>query len=158
MAETGSKLKPALVYAAAIIIVLVVGGLIGTSIRPDAWYAEIRKPPFNPPNWVFGPVWSILYVMIGVAGARVYLRDPHGKAVTLWIVQMILNWAWTPLWFGLHQMWLAFAVILALWISIAMFIAAARRTDGVAAALFIPYLGWVSFAMLLNGSIAYLNS
>ena len=158
MAQTHPGQRPALIYAASIIVVLIVGGLIGTSIGPATWYTEIRKPPFNPPNWVFGPVWTLLYIMIGTAFARVYLRDPGGKAVKIWVVQMLLNWAWTPLWFGLHQMWLAFAVISALWIAIVSFIVVARRTDRLAAVLFVPYLAWVSFAALLNGSIAYLNT
>ena len=158
MNTTRSSIHPALVYLVAIVVVIAVGSAIGLTIRPDDWYRSIVKPPFNPPNWVFGPVWTILYVFIGIAFARTFLRDPKGPALMTWIVQMLLNWSWTPLWFGMHAMWAAFGVIVALWFSIIAFILLAKKDDPVSAALFLPYLAWVSFAAILNGSIAMLNT
>jgi translocator protein len=151
-------LPPALVYILSIIVVVAIGGLIGTATGPDAWFADLAKPSFNPPAWLFAPVWTTLYVMIGIAFARTYLRDPKGPAMKVWIVQMLLNWSWTPLWFGLHLMWAALAVIVVLWGAIIAFILVSRRTDPVSAALFVPYLAWVSFATVLNASLAILNS
>jgi translocator protein len=151
-------LPPALVYFLSIIAVVAIGGLIGTTTGPDAWFAGLVKPSFNPPAWLFAPVWTTLYVMIGIAFARTYLRDPKGPAMKAWIVQMLLNWSWTPLWFGLHLMWAALAVIVVLWCTIITFIVISRRTDPVSAYLFIPYLAWVSFATVLNASLAILNS
>ena len=158
MNTSRSALHPALVYALSIIAVIAVGGLIGTSIGPDDWYRSLAKPSFNPPAWVFAPVWTLLYVFIGIAFARTYLRDPGGPAMKVFIVQMLLNWSWTPLWFGLHWMWTAFAVISALWLSIIAFIWLVRRNDPLSAALFLPYLAWVSFAGLLNATVAAMNS
>lgn len=152
------SLRPLLVHVFAIVVVIAVGAGIGTTIGPDDWYRSLQKPAFNPPAWVFAPVWTLLYVLIAIAFARTFLRDPKGPLMQVWIVQMLLNWSWTPLWFGLHLMWPAFAVIVALWISIVAFILLARKTDPVSALLFVPYLAWVSFAALLNGTVATLNS
>lgn len=158
MNPTTRRLNPILIHVVAIVVVIAVGASIGTTIGPDDWYRSLNKPVFNPPSWVFAPVWTILYVFIGIAFARTFLRDPKGPAMQVWIVQMLLNWSWTPLWFGLHMMWGAFAVIVALWLSIVTFILLTRRTDPVSALLFIPYLAWVSFAAILNGTVAALNS
>ncbi len=155
---TANTLRPLLVHALAILAVVTVGAAIGLTVGPDEWYRSLAKPVFNPPAWVFGPVWTILYVLIGVAFARTFLRDPKGPAMQIWIVQMLLNWSWTPLWFGLHMMWGAFAVIVALWLSILAFIAVTRKSDPVSALLFVPYLAWVSFAGILNGTVAGMNS
>lgn len=158
MTPARSSLNPILVHVLAIVVVIAVGSGIGTTIGPDEWFRSIEKPVFNPPSWVFAPVWTILYVFIAIAFARTMLRDPKGPAMQVWIVQMLLNWSWTPLWFGLHMMWGAFAVIVALWISILTFIVLTRKTDPVSALLFAPYLAWVSFAAVLNGTIAAMNS
>jgi len=158
MNSAASPIKPLVVYVLAIVIVIAVGAGIGTTIRPDEWFRSLNKPFFNPPSWLFAPVWTILYVFIGIAFARTFLRDPKAPAMQVWIVQMLLNWSWTPLWFGLHMMWGAFAVIVALWISIVTFILLTRKSDPISALLFVPYLAWVSFATVLNGTIAAMNS
>lgn len=158
MTQARSSLSPILVYAAAIVVVIAVGAGIGTMIGPDDWFRSLNKPSFNPPSWVFAPVWTILYVFIAIAFARTFLREPRGAAMQVWIVQMLLNWSWTPLWFGLHMMWGAFAVITALWISIVTFILLTRKSDPVSSFLFVPYLAWVSFAAILNGTVATMNS
>ena len=90
-----------LALAAFLVVVLGGGSLIGLMVRPDTWYATLDKPPFNPPNWVFAPVWTALYVMIAIAGWRVWLRDGfHARTMILWLMQMALNFAWTPMFFG----------------------------------------------------------
>jgi tryptophan-rich sensory protein len=138
-------------------LVVGVGAVIGVTASPDAWYASLEKPPLNPPNWLFAPVWFTHYVMIGTAGARTYLRQGFGALMFLWIVQMLLNWAWSPTWFNLHMPWAAFAIIIALLALIVAFIMAAWRRDRVSALLFVPYAAWVTFASTLNLSTAILN-
>ena len=140
-----------------IVLVVVVGGLIGISAIPDAWYQALRKAPWNPPNWVFGPAWFTLYVLIGIAGARTFLRAAGSGAMMLWGLQMVLNWAWSPVWFRLHQPWPAFVLIVVILLLALGFIAARWREDRVAAWLFVPYAMWVAFASSLNLAIAVLN-
>jgi translocator protein len=158
MATTRPAYRNLLIHVAAVVVVVAVGAGIGLSIGPDDWFASLAKPSFNPPAWLFAPVWTTLYVLIGIVFARLYLRAPTSAAMKAWIVQMLLNWSWTPLWFGLHLMWAAFAVIVALWLAIVTFIALARKTDPVSAVLFLPYLAWVSFAGFLNLTLAIMNS
>ena len=145
--------------ALVLFLVIVVGGglAIGSVTVPGGWYQALEKPPFNPPNWIFGPVWTILYVFIAVAGWRVWRSDPQGPALKVWVLQLLLNFAWSPTFFRLHQVALALAIVAALLVSILVFIALARRVDRPAAWLFVPYAAWVAFATLLNGSILVLN-
>ena len=140
-----------------IALVVAVGAVIGVNNTPDAWYTALAKPPFNPPNWVFGPVWFTLYVLIGIAGARTFLRDATSPAMFVWAGQMVLNWAWSPVWFSAHLLWPAFAIIAAILVLILAFIALAWRTDRPSALMFVPYAAWVAFASTLNLSIALLN-
>lgn len=142
---------------AFIVVVVGIGGLIGSQSAPGAWYQGLEKPPFNPPNWVFAPVWFTLYVMIAVAGWRTWMRDRSGAAMKLWTGQMLLNWAWTPVWFIAQMLWPAFAIIVVLLALIIVFIAVSWRSDRLAALLFVPYAAWVGFASVLNLSIALLN-
>jgi tryptophan-rich sensory protein len=144
----------------ALFILLVVGiGLaIGATHLPGPWYAGLKKPPFNPPNWIFAPTWTALYVMIAVAGWRTYLReDAKAPPMQLWLAQMILNFIWTPVFFTLHYMALALAIILTLLAVIVSFVWLQWRENRLAATLFIPYAAWVAFASLLNYSIYRLN-
>lgn len=140
-------------------IVAVFGGgtLIGAGTAPGEWYAALEKPWFNPPNWLFGPVWSILYVMIAVAGWRIWIRQRTGGAMTAWWVQLGLNFLWSPVFFALQRPDWALAVILAMLVAIVSFIVLAWNRDRIAAWLFFPYLAWVAFATLLNASIWWLN-
>ncbi|MBD8065096.1 tryptophan-rich sensory protein [Devosia sp. PTR5] len=156
---TAERHSPGHWIALAVFLVLVigVGGLIGTQSTPDGWYQALTKPPLNPPNWVFGPVWFTLYVLIAIAGWRIWTIDPKSTAMKLWGAQMLFNWAWSPTWFTAHQPWLAFAILVAMWLSIVGFILASRRHDRIAPWLFVPYLAWVTFAGYLNLSIALLN-
>ena len=145
------------IAVAFIIVVCTVGGVIGVNSTPDAWYQALNKAPWNPPNWIFGPVWFTLYVLIGIAGARTFLRAPGSGAMMLWGGQMVLNWAWSPIWFRLHAPWPAFAVIVAILALIVAFIATSWRSDRLSAWLFVPYALWVAFASTLNLAIAVLN-
>ena len=149
-------MRRAAIYVVFPIAVLGIGLLIGTVTRPDGWYAGLAKPSFNPPGWVFGPVWTILYVLIAIAGARTF-EGGAGRAFSLWLVQMALNFAWSPVFFGLHRPGIALLIIAALLVTILMFIAYRWRGDRVSATLFVPYAAWVAFASVLNASIVVLN-
>ena len=140
-------------------LVLAVGGglAIGYLSAPGEWYAQLTKPAFNPPGWIFGPVWTVLYVLIAIAGWRVFERNRDGWPMKLWWAQLVLNFLWSPVFFAAHQTGLALAVILLLLAAILAFIATAWRQDRVAAWLFVPYAVWVAFASVLNGSLYSLN-
>ena len=148
--------KP-LVYLAFLILVLGGGLLIGANNVPGDWYQSLAKPAFNPPNWIFAPVWSLLYVLIAAVGARTWLSRRRSMAMRLWYAQLVLNFAWSPIFFGLQDPAAALIVILGLLVAVAGFIAAAWREDRTAALLFLPYLAWVAFATALNGAIVALN-
>lgn len=141
-----------------LVVVIGVGAGIGLLSAPGEWYASLAKPPFNPPGWLFGPVWFVLYLLIAIAGWRTFMTEPNGAAMKLWYAQMALNWLWSPVWFSLHALWPAFAVIVALDLVVLAFIASRWRRDRTAALLFVPYAAWVLFASLLNFSIGLLNT
>ena len=152
------KTPRALILLAVFLVVVIgVGAVIGVTTAPGEWYAGLAKPPFNPPNWLFGPVWFALYVLIAIAGWRTFLSEPSGFGMKLWYGQMALNWLWSPVWFSLHLLWPAFIVIIAILGLILMFIANRWDRDRVSALLFVPYAAWVGFASLLNLAIATLN-
>lgn len=140
-------------------LALMLGGgiLIGTLTAPGEWYAQLSKPVFNPPNWIFGPVWTVLYVLIAIAGWRHFEADRGSTAMKLWWAQMGLNFLWSPAFFVLQLPWFAFVIIVALLAVIVMFIARVRHSDRVSALAFLPYFAWVAFATALNFSIAILN-
>jgi tryptophan-rich sensory protein len=140
-------------------LVLVLGGglAIGFLTAPGAWYAGLAKPSFNPPNWLFAPVWTALYVLIAIAGWRIFERDRSGWPMRLWWTQLALNFLWSPVFFAAHRIALALLVILLLLAAILAFIAMSWRQDRVAASLFVPYAAWVGFASVLNAAILALN-
>ncbi|MER9409653.1 tryptophan-rich sensory protein [Mesorhizobium sp. M0589] len=144
---------------ASLFLLLVLGGglLIGYATLPGEWYASLAKPPFNPPNWVFAPAWTLLYVLIAVAGWRTWERERAAAAMKIWALQLVLNFAWSPTFFGAKQMGPALVVILALLASIPLFIATVWNRDRVSGWLFAPYAAWVAFATLLNASLLLLN-
>jgi tryptophan-rich sensory protein len=147
-------MRSAVIYLAFVVGVMVLGGGIGVITLPGDWYAGLAKPWFTPPNWAFGPVWTTLYALIGWVGARKWLL---GGASRLWWAQMALNFLWSPVFFGLQQPLAALIVIAAMWLVIAAFIAREWHSDRLAAALFLPYLAWVSLATALNAAIVVLN-
>ena len=137
-----------------------IGGIVTAGAIPT-WYAGLAKPAWNPPNAVFGPVWTVLYVAMGIALAVVWQRslDPRRRrAVIVFGVQLVLNLAWTLTFFGLRQPGLAVLVIGVLWITIAATIVAFGSINRLAAALLVPYLAWVTFASALNVAVWQLNA
>jgi tryptophan-rich sensory protein len=142
-----------------LLLVLVVGGglAIGYMTAPGEWYAQLAKPGFTPPGWTFGPVWTALYVLIAVAGWRVWRGERGGWPMKLWWTQLTLNFLWSPVFFSAHQIGLAVVVILLLLAAILAFIFTSWARDRVAAWLFVPYAAWVAFASVLNAWIFTLN-
>jgi translocator protein len=134
--------------------------LIATSFSPDAWYEALAKPSWNPPAWLFGPVWTVLYTLIGYAGYlawRSSIANQRYAAFSIYAIQLLLNALWTPLFFGYHSPGLALVNIVAQWVAIALNIAAFHRIKPAAGLLLVPYLLWVSFALVLNASIWIFN-
>jgi tryptophan-rich sensory protein len=146
-------------WALAAFVALMLGGgtAIGTLTGPDAWYATLAKPSFNPPNWVFAPVWSTLYVLIAIAGWLVWSRDRTAPSMTLWWAQLVLNFLWSPAFFALHRIDLALVIIVLLLATIWAFVAVTARRQPAAALLFVPYGLWVLFATALNAALFILN-
>jgi tryptophan-rich sensory protein len=129
-------------------------------IAPGGWYAGLNKPSWNPPAWLFGPVWSLLYVMMAVAAWLVWRQGgwrSQGRALGWFLLQWLLNALWTPLFFGLHRPGLAFAEMLLLWLALAATVRAFWQVRPAAGVLLVPYLAWVSFAALLNFTLWRLN-
>ncbi len=135
-------------------------GSLFTARSVDGWYAELVKPPWNPPNWVFGPVWSLLYLAMAVAAWIVWRRDGAGAPVALGLfaLQLVLNVAWSGLFFGLQAPGPAFVGIVLLWGAILAAAVAFWRIAPLAGALMTPYLVWVTFAAFLNFAIWRLNA
>lgn len=128
---------------------------------PGEWYAALQKPSWNPPGWIFGPVWSALYTLMAVAAWLVWRRGgfaAQGRPLGAFLAQLALNALWTPLFFGLHQPGVAFAEILLLGLAIAWTIGLFWRVQRAAAWLLAPYLAWVGFAAVLNGTLWRLNA
>lgn len=155
--QSGGTVYKYTVLAGFVLLVFGVGTYIGLASTPDGWYAQLIKPAFNPPTWIFAPVWLSLYVLIAYAGWRIWLVAPRSIAMALWWAQQLLNWLWTPVFFSLHLIWPALAVITVLLALIGAFIWQARRHDVIAAYCFVPYFIWVGFATVLNLSFAILN-
>jgi translocator protein len=148
-----------LVLAGFLVVTFVVAAIggIATSGSVRAWYPALVKPSWNPPSWVFGPVWTLLYTMMAIAAWLAWRQAGWGGVLALYSVQLALNAAWSPLFFGLHRIDLALVDIVLLWVAIAATMVAFWRVTPVAGWLFVPYLVWVSFAMVLNFTIWRLN-
>lgn len=129
----------------------------GIMFPPGGWYEQIAKPSWQPPKWLFAPVWTTLYVMIAIAGWLAWSAAGFSAALAVYALQLALNAAWTPIFFGLHRPGLAFVEMIVLWLCIAATILLFAPINLVAAALLVPYLGWVSFAAFLNFTIWRLN-
>jgi benzodiazapine receptor len=138
-------------FLAAVVLVAVVGGLAAGNA--GAAYARLDQPGWAPPSWLFGPVWTVLYAMIGVSGWLVWRSAGWGPALGAWVVQLVLNLAWTPLFFGADRLGWALVDIVALLVTIVVTIVLARAHSRPAAWLLLPYLAWVGFATALNASL-----
>jgi tryptophan-rich sensory protein len=148
-----------LLFLAASFATAAIGGIAtGPGVRD--WYPSLNKPPWNPPAWIFGPVWTFLYLCIAVAGFLVWRKAGFSGAkgtLLLFTLQLILNAGWSWVFFGMRQPGWAFAEIIVLWIVILATTIALFRVSQPAGGLFIPYLAWVTFASVLNGTIWQLN-
>ena len=140
-----------------IVFLQAIGYLLGTTFQADEWYDVLNKPFFNPPGWVFGAVWPILYVLIAVAGWRVLIAGGDTPGWGLWVAQMLMNWAWTPLFFGAHMISWAMLLLFGTFVTALAFTTATWDRDRLAAICFVPYVAWLGFALLLNASIWLLN-
>lgn len=157
-----AKLSARRDYAALvgfILVCLAIGGLGGfvTASSVQTWYPTLTKPSFNPPAWVFGPVWTTLYVMMAVAAWRVWRKAGWGAPLNIFAAQLALNCLWSFLFFGMQSPGLALIDIVPLLALILLTIRAFWPIDRIAGGLLMPYAAWVSFATLLNASIWWLN-
>lgn len=155
-------MKKTLKLLLCILAMLLIGGLAGaaTSTSISGWYTTINKPSFNPPNYLFGPVWTTLYILMGISLYLILQSDGNElrkKAITIFSIQLFLNFWWSFIFFNLQMLGLAFVEIILMWIGILTMILFFYKINKTAALLQIPYLMWVSFASILNGSIWYLN-
>ena len=149
-----------MVLAGFIILCLGVGGVSGvvTAGAVADWFPTLNKPFFNPPSWIFAPVWTLLYIMMAIAAWRVWLEGASSKpALNLFFIQLVLNFLWPLFFFGMHLPALALIDIIAMWIMIALTMRAFFKIAQPAGWLLVPYLAWVSFATVLNASIWWLN-
>lgn len=141
-------------------VLVTIVALVGSQFAPGEWYVALNKPALNPPSWIFGPVWTGLYILMAIAAWLVWReRGAPGRALALagWFVQLMLNAAWSWLFFGLHRPGWAFAEIVILFIAIAVTVALFWRIRTLAGVLMIPYLLWVGFAGYLNFQIWTMN-
>ena len=157
--RSGGRDRAALAAFAALCLAVGAAGGLVTASSVNTWYPTLVKPAFNPPNWVFGPVWTTLYLLMALAAWRVWRSGAAGARLALgaWALQLALNLCWSLVFFGLQRPGAAFAEILVL---LAAIVLAARlfwRIDRAAGALFAPYIAWVAFAAVLNGAIWRLN-
>lgn len=146
----------------AILLPMVIGGLSGflTANSINDWYVTLNQPSFNPPNWVFGPVWTTLYLIMGISLFRIWrlpVSEERNQAIKIFALQMTLNFFWSLIFFKWHLIGLALLEIIVMWIAIAMMIHHFRKLDAAAGYMNIPYLLWVSFASVLNGAYFILN-
>ncbi|MEU9836659.1 TspO/MBR family protein [Streptosporangium sp. NPDC048047] len=143
------------VFVVALVLVAVAGSLASAGSGEE--YLALERPSWAPPSWVFGPVWTVLYVMIAVSGWLAWSARGWTPALGVYAVQLVLNAAWSPLFFGAGRYGLAFAEIVLLWASIVATVVAFRRISRPAAWLLVPYLLWVTFAAALNFAVWRLN-
>jgi tryptophan-rich sensory protein len=131
--------------------------LSGAVFKPGDWYARLRKPRWRPPNWLFGPAWAVLYIMIATAGFYVWQAEGVGLALGVYAVQLLFNAAWSGLFFGLRRPDIGFYGLVALWLSILGCIVVFAPVSATAMWLMVPYLAWVSFAGVLNWTLWQMN-
>lgn len=155
-------LKPPLAFIISLLIVGAVATIGGfaTGSSVTEWYPDLDKPEWTPPSWLFGPVWTILYIGMAIAAFRIAQKAPWSAArvpLYLYLVQLVLNLSWSLLFFGLQRTGVALLDILVLDVLVAWLIVRAWRLDRVAAWLLVPYLAWILFATALNAAIWWLN-
>lgn len=145
----------------SLIVFLLLTTLIAAIARafpPGEWYDGLAKPEWTPPAWIFGPVWSILYFFIAIAGWLVWRSKGLGLALFFWFAQLVLNGLWSYFMFGQQEIDAAMLDIALIWLAISGFMLTSWRVSKLAVLLFVPYFLWVSFAAALNFAILQLNS
>ena len=143
------------------LVVSMAAGWVGSQFSPGEWYASLSKPSWNPPSTVFAPVWTLLYILMGVSAWLVWREqgfDGARAALVIFIVQLVLNGLWSYLFFGLNNPMAAFIEILALWLLILITLVLFWRVKPLAGVLLLPYLGWIGFASVLNFTLWRMNS
>ena len=150
--------------AIVVFVCLIVGYVSRMVTRASitTWYPTLIKPSFNPPNWIFAPVWTSLYIMMGIAAGLVwnqiaFQKESVTKALQFFAIQLVLNALWSYLFFGLHNLMLATIEVVLLWLMIFETYSQFAKINKTASYLFLPYLAWVSFASVLTASIWWLN-
>ncbi len=154
------RVFPALPFFFAACFAVAAAGSVVTARAVQVWYPRLEKPGFTPPDAVFGPVWTVLFAMIAVAGFRIWQRvgfDGRDREWSVYGLQLALNFGWSALFFGFKQTDLALAEIVVLWVAILANLMLFRRIDRLAGWLLAPYLAWVSFAAVLNAAIMAMN-
>jgi len=147
-----------LIALAGFVLLAVLAASFGAAFQPGDWYEALRKPPLNPPNWIFAPVWSVLYLCMAVAAWLVWRADSSDRGpLALWGGQLALNALWSLLFFGLHATGVALLEIVVLLALLFVTTAAFLRRSRLAGALLVPYVAWVGFATYLNAGLWYLN-
>lgn len=155
-------MKKIMTLIACLTLTLGVGAIAGiaTASSIDNWYNSIQKPSFNPPNYLFGPVWTVLYILMGISFYMIIVAPPHPlkrKAITLFLVQLFFNFCWSFIFFNFHELFWASVEIIVLWVLILLTIIQFSKINKIAPWLLVPYLAWVSFATCLSFSIYFLN-
>lgn len=157
------KAKTIFQLAVCLVLPLAIGGLSGIATAGAVtgdWFINLQKPSFNPPNYLFGPVWSLLYLLMGVSLFLIWnteKSEARSNALLVFFIQLFLNFWWSIFFFSFQRPDIALAEIALLWVSIAYMIFSFKKLKPIAAYLQIPYLLWVSFASILNGALWWLN-
>ncbi|MBN9293354.1 MAG: tryptophan-rich sensory protein [Flavobacteriia bacterium] len=149
-------------FLASIILPLSLGAIAGiaTAQSIPEWYATLNKPSFNPPNWIFGPVWTTLYIFMGISLFLVWKQDPgreRNRSILIFLLQLLLNFAWSFIFFYFRMIDFALIEIILLWIIIVVMLVLFYKIKPIASYINIPYLLWVTFATVLNASYYFLN-
>ena len=153
---TKNKYLSLLIILSITFIAPAIGGYITTEFK-EPWYAEIIKPSFNPPSWVFAPVWSTLYVLMSLAIWRVWLISLNTKIIKVYFIHLFFNSLWSIFFFGFHKIGLALFNVIIILIFIGILMKEYFKIDKFSFYIMIPYLGWSIFAFILNSFIFYLN-
>ena len=149
-------------FLISILLPLSLGAIAGmfTSQSVPEWYATLNRPSFNPPNWIFGPVWTTLYIIMGISFFLIWKQEAskvRNRAILIFLLQLMLNFAWSFIFFYFNMIGLALVEIILLWISIVMMLVVFYKIKPIASYINIPYLLWVTFATVLNASYYILN-
>ena len=147
---------------ASLLFTMGLGTIAGVFSAPAAqgWYTSLNHPPFSPPDWVFSPVWTVLYLLLGFSFFLIWKLEADKKrrlAIYAFLVQMLLNFAWTFIFFYFNMIGLALVEIILMWVSIVIMLILFYKISPLAAYLNIPYILWVTFAVILNAAYYFLN-